>query len=156
MGDTPLGLKLLGLDMADGPVCGRLADVDDQGRAWVEFAGSAGRVNARCVVPEAALPAREALHGASVLLVFEDHDPARPIIVGFVRDRLWTSGSEVREAVAPVSAKVIIEGEEELVLRCGQGSISMTADGRIVIKGTRLVSQARETNKVRGAAVLIN
>jgi hypothetical protein len=30
------------------------------------------------------------------------------------------------------------------------------ADGRIVIKGTRLLSRASETNKIKGASVDIN
>jgi hypothetical protein len=50
----------------------------------------------------------------------------------------------------------VIEGRDEVVLRCGQGSITLRADGKIVIKGTQLVSRASDTNKIRGASVQIN
>lgn len=164
MGDTPLGLKWLGKDMgygaADAPTCGKLAEVDEDGRAWVSFEGAAKPVQARCAVAESALPAREELAGAAVLLVFEERDPARPIIIGFVRERLWAAKPAVQappqQDVHIVQSKVLIEGHEELTLRCGQGAITMTADGRVTIKGTRLTSRASETNKVRGAVVLIN
>jgi hypothetical protein len=52
--------------------------------------------------------------------------------------------------------RLVLEGHEEIVLRCGRGSITLTANGKIVLKGTELVSRSSGTNKIRGAAVNIN
>jgi len=96
--------------------------------------------------------------------VFDGGNARRPIIVGFVRDSLRTGIDpgkipESANGIVPQkihATSVLIEGDREIVLQCGRGSISLSADGRIVIKGTRLTSRASETNKVRGAVVLIN
>lgn len=150
MGDTPLGLKLLHLGVAGLPVSARIAGVDEAGRASVVLLGAEEPIQARCAAAESTIPPRTQIEGAEVLVVFEDGDPRRPVITGFVRDALWS--------LAPASPppKVLVEGENEVVLRCGEGTILMTADGRIVIKGTRVTSRATEANKVRGAVVLIN
>jgi len=51
---------------------------------------------------------------------------------------------------------VSLQAAERIELRCGESSLLMTADGRVVIRGANLVSRATETHKIRGAAVLIN
>jgi uncharacterized protein involved in type VI secretion and phage assembly len=123
--------------------------------------------------------------GRSALVVFEDGDVRRPIIVGLLQEPAVTSsahgpaaagtGSDaagpaeqqavVAATAAPRSARrdVHIDGEhvsldakQELVLRCGEASVTLRADGRIVIKGMEIVSRARGTHKVKGASVLIN
>ncbi len=52
--------------------------------------------------------------------------------------------------------RVVLEGKKEIVLRCGKASITLTADGRIVLKGVELVSSASETNRIKGSRVKIN
>jgi hypothetical protein len=51
---------------------------------------------------------------------------------------------------------VSLQAAERIELRCGDSALVMTADGHVVIRGANLVSRASETNKIRGAAVLIN
>lgn len=57
-------------------------------------------------------------------------------------------------AAAPAS--LVIEAGQSLTLRVGDGSITMREDGRILIRGTDLVSHARRMNRVKGGAVSIN
>jgi hypothetical protein len=100
--------------------------------------------------------------GRSVLVVFEGGDPRRPIVVGVLQDAPGlvppaASGVERSAKDVRVNGKrVSLEAEEEITLRCGRASISLRADGRIVIKGMDIVSRARGTHKVKGATVLIN
>lgn len=52
--------------------------------------------------------------------------------------------------------KVCLEATEEISIKCGSGSISMNKQGRIVIKGTSIVSRSSGPNKIKGATVNIN
>jgi len=45
---------------------------------------------------------------------------------------------------------------QRIDLRCGCASLMMSEDGKVVIKGTEVVSRARGVNKIKGAAVKIN
>lgn len=139
---------------------GRIVDVQD-GRPFVEFAGTTpGPIPARVAVT--GYVADEMHLGYPVLLVLENGDPSRPIIIGLISDVLPGSPSEATVANNPAETfelngkRLSFEGREEVVLRCGQASITLRADGQVIVKGTRLMSRASETNKVRGATVLIN
>ena len=46
--------------------------------------------------------------------------------------------------------------EKEIVLECGEGSITIRKDGKIVIKGTHLLSRAAGVNRIKGGQVNIN
>jgi hypothetical protein len=52
--------------------------------------------------------------------------------------------------------RIVLSAQQEVVLRCGQASITLTADGRLVIKGADVVSSAERVNRIRGGAVKIN
>lgn len=51
---------------------------------------------------------------------------------------------------------LILEASKAVTLRAGDGSITIRADGKILIKGKDLVSQAKNTNRIKGGAVAIN
>lgn len=55
-----------------------------------------------------------------------------------------------------LSDSLVIEANKSLTLQCGEGSITLRRDGRILIKGKEIVSRAEETNRIRGASVTIN
>lgn len=162
----PLRQPQAGQEPSHAPLLGTLVRVSEDGRPFVTFAGSRGEVLARTAISEPVAHEPAQLCGSTVLLVFDGGSASCPIIVGVVRERFRpgseAAGSAPTQAQPSASAhkihaaSIIIEGEEEIVLRCGRGSICITADGRVVIKGTRLTSRASETNKVRGAVVLIN
>jgi hypothetical protein len=52
--------------------------------------------------------------------------------------------------------EVVIEAKKNLTFKCGEGSITLRKDGKILIKGKDLVSQARRVNRIKGGAVTIN
>jgi hypothetical protein len=52
--------------------------------------------------------------------------------------------------------EVVIEAAKTLTLRCGDGSITIREDGKILIKGKDLVSHATRLNRIKGGAVQIN
>jgi hypothetical protein len=51
---------------------------------------------------------------------------------------------------------LVLEARESLTLRVGDGSITIRADGKILIKGKDLVSHAQRMNRIKGGSVAIN
>lgn len=61
-----------------------------------------------------------------------------------------------REIVRVDGKKVIIEGEEEVVLMCGESSITLTKAGKIIIRGKYLLSRSTGVNRILGGSVQVN
>jgi hypothetical protein len=82
------------------------------------------------------------------VLVGTPSDGSRAVVLGRLK-------SAVRKE-ARVPDELVIEAKKGLVLRVGEGSITLRADGKILIQGNDLVSQAKRMNRIKGGAVSIN
>lgn len=49
-----------------------------------------------------------------------------------------------------------INAKEEVVLECGKSSIRLKRDGKIIIKGTEIISRSSGSHKIKGGTVNIN
>jgi hypothetical protein len=97
--------------------------------------------------------------GSTVVVLFEQGDVRRPIVIGVLDDR--ASAMPLSEPLPPVSVqadgeRMVIRAEREIVLRCGEASITLTRAGKVVIKGTYVLSRSSGVNRIKGAAVDIN
>nr|WP_251010907.1 DUF6484 domain-containing protein [Variovorax paradoxus] len=137
-------------------VTGELIAITDEGRTpLVLFAGQLGNaaVRARAVVD---------LHGAHighhVVLMFEGGDASRPIVMGVLRhSEAWPLAE--RPAQVEVDAdgeRMILSAREQLVMRCGRASITLTRAGKVLIQGSYVLSRSTGVNRVKGGAVQIN
>ena len=52
--------------------------------------------------------------------------------------------------------KIIIEGEDEIVLVCGRASITLRRNGKVVVRGTYVETHSTGCNRVKGSSVKIN
>jgi hypothetical protein len=133
---------------------GIFAGLDAGGQALVETESGADPkvaiVAAPC--PDGAI---EVARGRRVVLLFEEGDPDRPLIVGWVAEALSADPAE-RRYVRADARILVLEGREEVELRCGEASIRLTRDGRVVVRGKAILSDAQEMHRIRGAAVRIN
>ena len=149
---------------AQGLRVGTLVRVDSSGVPYVEYPGnSSGPVPARSIVPVAVPDAGSSGAGVSVVLLFSKDEPSRPIILGFLQDAPGRSDRQPAEPAAENSditlkrgRRIILEATQEIVLRCGKGSVTLSADGTVVVRGARVLSRASGVNAIRGAAVRIN
>ena len=147
-----------------GAICvGRIIEVTADGRVMVDFPENRGRrpVESRFVSLGSSPFDNKSLVGTPVLIVFEDANPRLPIILGPVFERTSDAsqalgGRAIAKQSEPDGGSAILEAREEVLLRCGESSLSMRKDGRIVLKGRTIVSRASRTNKIRGASVTIN
>jgi len=111
----------------------------------------------------AAIPALAILdlHGAcigrQVVLQFEGGDPGRPIIMGLLRSQAsWPLEQPGQVEVDADGARLLVTAKEQLVLRCGKASITLTKAGKVLIHGEYVVSRASGMHRIKGGSVQIN
>lgn len=117
-------------------------------------------------LPGELVPARTAVAlrrehiGASVVVVFDGGDVRRPIVLGVLQDTTARSSRAVDAAqgttIVADDERHEIKAEREIVLRCGDASITLTRAGKVIIKGNYILSRSTGYNKIKGAAVDIN
>jgi hypothetical protein len=147
---------------------GWIAGVDARSGPLVDFGGNPhGPVLARTVVAlDAGALERAVASRQGVVLQFEDGDPLRPIVLGLLQPTIQTplldalladpvAASSPREAIVD-GQRVVIEGKDEIVLQCGQASITLRRNGKVIIRGTYLETHATGTNRIKGGSVQIN
>lgn len=71
---------------------------------------------------------------------------------------LAASGDAARseEASGDPPDEIVIEAGKRFVLKCGEARIEFREDGRLLIRGTDVVSSAKRTNRIKGGSVAIN
>jgi len=154
------------LEQIEGVRVGKIITIDESGRAFVDFSGNTqGPISARFTNSTKLEILRQAASaGKEVLLVFENNDPELPIIIDILYslvDEITESSTIALETEKPKDVlidgkQVIFDAKEEIVLRCGKASITLNRSGKIVIKGTHLLSRSSGMNKIKGGAVHIN
>jgi hypothetical protein len=103
---------------------------------------------------------RREMIGSAALILYEAGEPSLPIIVGTLQQP--GSPEEPKHEIGRcVSVKADderyeITAEREIVLRCGDSSITLTRAGKVIIKGKYIISRSSGYNKIKGAAVDIN
>jgi hypothetical protein len=138
-----------------GVALGELIAIGDGGR--LPYVLHAGR-------PGTALPARTTvdLHGAhvgrQVVLAFEGGDPAKPIVVGVLRgaDDCPLPDSPGQVDIEADGDRFVISAKEQLVLRCGTASITLTRAGKVLIQGDYVLSRSSGVNRIKGGSVQLN
>jgi hypothetical protein len=139
----------------DGVVVGRLVGFADRGATPLVTCGQSN---------ESARPARtivdlHASHlGRDVVLAFERGDRRRPIVVGCVRGPADSDLPAIpgQVTVEADGERLVVAARDQIVLRCGKASLTLSADGKIVARGTHLVSHSSGVNRIRGGSVQLN
>ena len=114
------------------------------------------------VAARSTIPLRSESRGSPVVLVFENGDPRMPIILGVVAaSPLVQSGptagvQPLGVRIDDASDRLVLRAEREVVLECGDASITLTRAGKVVIRGSHILSQASGYNRIKGAAIDIN
>lgn len=135
-----------------GAVVATLQSVARDGAVRVAIPGH-GAFVARVLasVPRAELD--RAAPGREVLVMCEGGDPSRPIVMGLLEDPAeavlaLASGDDPKHKV--------FSAEGSITLVCGEASLTLHADGRVVTRGVNVVSVASEQQRIQGAVVRIN
>ncbi len=134
----------------DGLVIGRLVAFTPEGMPQVEHAyvPFRGVFTARTTVR---LERNDV--GSSVVLAFEGGDWGLPIILGKLL--------QLSERMLPTDAQMdgkqlIFEASQEIVLKCGKSSLTLTREGKVLIRGAYVLSRSSGVNRIKGGSVQIN
>jgi hypothetical protein len=107
--------------------------------------------------------------GQRVILAFDRGRSDRPILMALVHEPTSTPEACV-DADADADAdppdeplrvsvdgeNVTLTGKRTIELRCGKASIVLTKAGKVIIRGTHLVSSSSGANRIRGGSVELN
>jgi hypothetical protein len=114
-----------------------------------------------------------------VALLFADGDYRRPVIMGLIHSPLYailensaatfeSSEDAMPAGEAPAASgdtsgvaridgdRVVLEGKNEIVLKCGDASITLTRSGKVIIRGKYLLSRSSGVNRIMGGSVQVN
>jgi hypothetical protein len=133
-----------------GIVFGTLVAASECGAPLVDFSG---RRSARLPAAKSVVAWGEKDVGRDVALMFEKGNPARPVIVGFPQPA-GVGGPTI--GASADGERLVLAAEREIVLCCGEASITLTRAGKIILRGTYLLSRSSGVNRIKGAAVQIN
>ena len=146
----------------DGVVVGTLVGLNDSGAPLVDFPSNlnGSHVQARCTVT---LGANDV--GRAVALMFERGDSRKPIVMGLIKhpDEIQSEFPRITRNEPQNVLDVQIDGErliltakQEIVMRCGKASITLTCAGKVLIHGEYLLSRSSGVNRIKGGSVQIN
>jgi hypothetical protein len=133
----------------------------DQHGPLVDFPGNErGPLRARVAgaAPGAQLAASAGTAGArrqEVVLLVDPRASRAPVVLGFLTPIGGDATAPDLEARVD-GRRVEIDGRDEIVLRCGEASITLRRNGRIVIRGVDVETRAAGVNRIKGGTVSIN
>jgi hypothetical protein len=139
-----------------GVVIGELIGMKDEGHTpLVLYPGQPG---------SAALAARTVvdLHGphigSKVVLMFEGGDVRKPIVIGVLREgEGWPLADRPGQVEVDADGeRMIVTAKEQVVLRCGKASITLTKAGKVLIQGSYVLSRSSGVNRIKGGSVQLN
>ena len=145
-----------------GVTVGKLVNVSPQGVAEVDFPGNA---SSKPLHARATISLENTHNNQDVVLMFENGDFGKPIIMGVLQPQGDGSHEVVNQSSPrteiPLSVQVdedrlTLTANKELVLKCGKASITLTRAGKIIIRGAYLLSRSSGVNCIKGGSVQIN
>jgi hypothetical protein len=141
---------------AGGVVVGELVGFRDEGRTPLVL--YTGQPSSAAVAARSVVDLDGAQIGRRVVLMFEGADAARPIVMGVLRAG---EGAPLAEQPGQVEVdadgeRLIVSAKEQLVLRCGKASITLTKAGKVLIQGSYVLSRSSGVNRVKGGSVQLN
>jgi hypothetical protein len=142
----------------EGVVIGALTGFKDSGEPLVDFPANASEkpLLARTT---ASLSKNEI--GREVALLFEGGNPDKPLVVGLIERPEVPESIEEEKPGSPVEIvqdgeRFVFNAEKEIVLRCGEASITLTSAGKILLRGAYILNRSSGANRIKGGSVQIN
>ncbi|MFV9616370.1 MAG: DUF6484 domain-containing protein [Gammaproteobacteria bacterium] len=157
-------------------IIGILTGMNEQGQALVNYQENP---SAKPVTAISTVALNQQQSGRQVALLFANGNPEKPVIMGLIHSPLdaMIENFEVKVEEKVVSddvdvtnevkgaqvddvyldgQRVVLEGKEEIVFKCGDASITLTKAGKILIRGKYLLNRSTGVNRIMGGSVQVN
>lgn len=157
-------------------IIGVLEGLDQKGNPLVNFSEN---TSDEAIVAISTVAIHQNQSGRQVALLFAEANLQKPVIMGLIHSPLTqmlesfemvdaeskrsdtsTSSEEVTTSdiqdVNLDGKRVVLEGKEEIVLKCGDASITLTKAGKILIRGKYLLNRSTGVNRIMGGSVQVN
>lgn len=153
-------------------IIGSITGVDGQGQPLVDYPENP---SGQPLVAMTTLGITAVHVGRNVALLFAKGDPHSPVIMGLIHsplhdlivaydaknndqptDEQSASPSLKVDDVTVDGRRVVLEGREEVVIKCGEASITLTKAGKILIRGNYLLNRSSGVNRIMGGSVQVN
>jgi hypothetical protein len=144
------------VDRINGVVTGTLIGFKDDGRTPLVLFPNQPATAA--VAAGAILDLQGAHIGRQVVLVFENGNPTRPIIMGLLRGaESWPLAEQPGQVEVDADGeRLIVSAKEQLVLRCGMASITLTKAGKVLIQGAYVSNRSSGVIRIKGGSIQLN
>lgn len=139
----------------DGVVIGLFLSMDNEGLPLVAYPGNP---------EETAMTARSTVTmqsediGCEVALLFEGGDPHMPLIIGKIQ-QVGTEKNRQKNETANVELdgeSIVLSARQNITLKCGKASITLTKSGKVILRGAYLLSRSSGVNRIKAGSVQIN
>ena len=153
-------------------VLGTVVDIDSHGQCLVDYHANPHATPLIAVTTQAVSKKHI---GRQVALLFANGDPQQPVIMGLIHSPLQDmleafevtptqsetrqDAQKIKPAVDDVTIdgkRIVLEGQEEIVLKCGEASITLTKAGKILIRGKYILNRSTGVNRIMGGSVQVN
>jgi hypothetical protein len=112
------------------------------------------------VAARSTLPLRNEPVGSTLVVLFDQGNVRRPLIVGVLREQppadTVRNADERTVSVQTDDDRIVLSADREIVLRCGKASITLTRAGKVLIHGAYVSTRSSGLNRITGGSVEIN
>lgn len=130
-------------EIVHGVVIGVISDIDEKNQLWISrnLLEAPLKSQSLCVITPTDI-------NRQCAIMFENGDPSRPIVLGLMQQPVLT--------VNTIAEQHDIKANDKIELQCGKASLTLSADGKIELRGTKIVTHSTGLNHIRGASVKLN
>lgn len=140
---------------------GEIAGTDANGRPLVGWDRASLKRPRRA---QSMQPVTAADRGRRVALAFAANGGGEPLILGFIQSALDQvvsltlnpEDSAAEPVIRRTAQGVEIQARDSLTLVCGKSRMTLTRDGRVLVRAENIVSRARASHQIKGGSVHLN
>jgi hypothetical protein len=131
-------------------VAGRIIDIGKDGKLQVKADNTGAKITCDFLRTSAG-PLPQLYLGTPVLCIVHEH---KGYVLGVVQP--YVSAQDERPEQNQAPQELNLRAEQSIELTCGQSSLSMDKEGKIVLRGADITTRAHGANKIKGASVRLN
>lgn len=130
-------------EKVNGIVVGVISGIDEYNQLWISrsLLESPLKSQSLCTITPADI-------NRQCAIMFESGDQTRPIVLGLMQQPVLT--------VDTIAEQQDLKATDKIELQCGKASLTLSADGKIELRGTKIVTHSTGLNHIRGASVKLN